>query len=708
MDLKSRIIASVCVFSAFVFAVLAAAAPVYRHTVKKEETKASDYDGNSEVIVGSDGFLFRAYGEDSDEYGDFTGRNFYTSEELENTVSALRDTENMLGSANCRSLFVFIPSKMSVYADKLPENVRSKKAASNKFTQITEAARGEGLDVLDLTGEFSRIKNENLLFHTCSDSLNDVGGFYLYNAVCEKLNGSFGLNMKKAKIGEYNVKYSLENNHPLTREYRNETGVTVSNKTYTFEEKKAAYVVSQTVSGSATSTRVPEENKTDGCDYPNICLFDTGAAGSCGKFFSSSASLCVYSPKITPDGAVISAAKPDIAVFLIYESELYRLPAKESPADVDKEKTSVPSIKASAFSDFDEFVIFGSCEKNCTVTVYGGAEIRSAYSYDGDFCIEVPVSDIVTGLTVCAKADGKAESDKAEVTARYSGEGYKNVVVGLDGHLHYEETLPDYLGTNRLSQSEIDGYVGYMKAKAERIHAVSPDTEIIYVIAPNHLTVYPETAPERLAKERAGGESKLDQLLAAFENIDYVKFIDLKTPLLEAKKTAPFRLYNKTDTHWNELGAYYAYSEIMKYVSEKFPAAAPDPLGAFNVYTADADGGDLANFLGVDLSAVKEHGVYVRAKNGLQSGIVKDHSMNFANAWFSDMHEFRIGKEGLPSMIMYRDSFSTNLMSFLAEKFSYSRFAPMWEYPEELDLYEEIKPDYIIYEFVERNLGGLR
>ena len=81
--------------------------------------------------------------------------------------------------------------------------------------------------------------------------------------------------------------------------------------------------------------------------------------------------------------------------------------------------------------------------------------------------------------------------------------------------------------------------------------------------------------------------------------------------------------------------------------------------------------------------------------------------MNFANAWFSNMHEFYIEEEGLPTMIMYRDSFSTNLMSFLAEKFSYSRFHTMWEYPEELELYEQIKPDYIIIEYVERGLGAL-
>ncbi len=704
MDLRYKITAAVCLFCAFVFAVLAAAAPVY---TKNSGKTPADYDGVSEIIVGSEGFLFRAKSDKTDEYGDFTGKTFYTQTALENTVEAMSNAADRLKLENCECLFVFIPSKMSVYENKLPDNVKSKKAETGKFSSLVRAVGAKGLISLDLTAEFSKLKDENLLFHTCADRLNDVGGFYLYNAVCDKLNAVFSLDMKKAELGDYEVAYSEDNSYPLTREYRNETGITVSNKTYTFEEKQISYEDAEFGFDSTSATRLPEASRTGGHGYPSLLVLDTGAAEASRKFFSSACSLCVYTTRTEADEAVIRAAKPDAAVFLIYESELYRLPAQQKSAGGDKEKTAEPVIKASAFSDADKYVIFGSCEKNCTVTVYGGDGVCSAYSEDGDFCIEVTVSDLRTELTVCAEGDGKAESGAVTVTAVYDGSGYKQVVVGLDGHLHYAETLPDYLGTNRMSQDTVDGYLGYMKAKAERIHAVSPDTEIIYVVAPNHLTVYPETAPGYLLNERVSEESKLDQLLAAFSDTDYVRFIDLKTPLLQAKKTAPYRLYNKTDTHWNELGAYYAYAQIMNHISKRFPAAAPDPLDAFDVYTLDADGGDMVNFLGIDLNSVKEHGVYVRAKKGLQSGIVKDHSMNFANAWFSDMHEFRIDKEGLPTMIMYRDSFSTNLMSFLAEKFSYSRFSTMWEYSEELELYEEIKPDYIIYEFVERNLVGL-
>ena len=695
MNVKVRQTVLFLVIAAFVFGAFSACV--------QPGGKAPDYDGTSQVIVGSDGFLFRAYGDKTDEYGDYTGKTYYTPEQLENTAAALCEIKNGLEEEGCRSLFVFIPSKMAVYSDKLPDNVKAKKATARRFGALAAAANDGGLDTLDMTETFSACKDENQLFHTCADELNDIGGFYLYNAVCDKL----GENMKKAVLEEYTVTYSEDTAYPLTREYRNETGKTVPNKTYTCEAKNKNYTEAELVFENTVSMKITEDKTISGYAYPRICVFDTGAASACLQFFSSSSSLCVYRTGINADSAVIKAAEPQIAVFLIYESELYKLPVKEKELSGSTGQSAQPVIKDAAFSDRDKYVIFGSCEKNSTVTVYGGAEICSVYSEDGDFCIEIPVAGKTSELSVYAKTDGKTESEKTALTAVSDGGGYKNVVIGLDGHLHYEETVPDYLGTNLYSDAELDGYIGYMKAKAERIHEVSPDTQIIYVIAPNHLTIYPETAPGWLAERKVSDGSRLTQLLAAFQNIEYVKFIDLQSALKEAKKNAPYRIYNKTDTHWNELGAYYAYVEIMKYISKKFPAAAPDSLDKFDVYTKDAAGGDMANFLGVNLNAVTEHGVYVRAKDGLKSGIVKDHSMNFANAWFSDMHEFYIEEEGLPTMIMYRDSFSTNLMSFLAEKFSYSRFHTMWEYPEELELYEQIKPDYIIIEYVERGLGAL-
>lgn len=700
---KSRIAGLICIFIAVVLVVLAFALPVY-----KSSPKIDDYNGKDAVIAGSGGFLFSAYTEKTEPLSDFCGQNLFSEKELKNRVSALAGLEQLFAGKNCKSVFVFVPSKISVYRNRLPSNVTDKYSQIRRYTQLYEALSGAGSDVIDLFPFFEDIKNNEQIYHTASDGLNDIGGIRLFEQTAKHINEKYKKNIKIPEISEYELEITEDTAYPLTREYRNITGKTVPDRTLTLKEKETPYENAGYEYALTEATRTPEENRKDGFDYPAFLVFDTENSSACRKFFSASSALSVFRRGMSVDETVADRAEPEFAVFIINEDDIPSLPSHQT-VDDSGDVSAEPVIKATAYSDAEHFVVFGKAEPDSTVTVTGGAQSVSAYTKDGEFVIEIPLltDSEYSEIKVKSKTYKKSESDAAVLSARYTKmHGNKGVVIGKDGHLHYQETVADFTGGSVLPEETVAQYVGYLSAKADAIHEVSPYTKIIYVIPPNHLTIYPETAPDSLAGQKSE-ISRLTQLTDAFKDSDKVTFLDLRTPLLEAKKTAPYRLYNKTDTHWNELGAYYAYREIMNAISVDFPAAAPDPLDDFNVFTKTVEGGDMANFLNVDLSVVTEEGVYVRSKDGLKSGINKDYSMNFSNVWFSDYHEFYIGSEDLPTMIMYRDSFSTNLMSFLAEKFSHSVFNTMWEYPDEYELYKEMQPDYIIIEHVERGLNGL-
>ena len=700
---KSRIAGFICIFSAVVLAVLAFALPIY-----KSEPKNEDHSVKDAVIAGSDGFLFRASAEERDVMLDFSGGRLLSNAELDGYVSALTDISDKLSEKGCVSVFVFVPSKMSVYRDKLPSGISDLYSATRRFTQICAAMKGSGRAVVDLCACFENIKNEDQLYHTASDTLNDVGGYRLFEQTAERLNLQYNLNIMIPDFSDYELEITEDATYPLTREYRNITGETVPNRTVTLKEKNILYTDADYAYDLTKATETKAENRTDGFDYLRFMILDTGSSSSCFKYFSASSSLCVYRATPAADDAITERAKPEYAVIIINEDEIDSVPYGHQSIEINDENSAEPVIKATAYSDAEHFVIFGVSEPESTVTVTGGAEDISVYTKDGEFVIEVPIftDPEYSTVTVQSKTNGKTASKTVELTARYTKmHGNKNVVIGKEGHLHYQETIPDFTGESAYSDETVAQCVGYLSAKADAIHEVSPDTKIIYVVPPDHLTVYPETAPDSLAGKQSD-TTRLTQFIEAFKDSDKLTFLDLRTPLIEAKKTAPYRLYNKTDTHWNELGAYYAYREIMNFISTDFPAAAPDPLEEFDVFTKTVSGGDMANFLEVDLNAVTEQGVYVRAKNGLKSGINKDYSMNFENKWFSDYHEFSADDGSLPTMIMYRDSFSTNLMSFMAEKFSHSIFYTMWEYEDDLDLYKEMQPDYIIIEHVERSFGG--
>jgi len=58
-------------------------------------------------------------------------------------------------------------------------------------------------------------------------------------------------------------------------------------------------------------------------------------------------------------------------------------------------------------------------------------------------------------------------------------------------------------------------------------------------------------------------------------------------------------------------------------------------------------------------------------------------------------------------MMMYRDSFSSNLIDFLADSFSRSTFTEMWNFTVNLEEVADLKPDYVIIEVVERNIDNI-
>ena len=90
--------------------------------------------------------------------------------------------------------------------------------------------------------------------------------------------------------------------------------------------------------------------------------------------------------------------------------------------------------------------------------------------------------------------------------------------------------------------------------------------KVLYLIAPNKHSVYSEYYPF----DRLEGITRADKIVAAISHTgaDYLFPRDL---LLEKKDSAPFRLYFKTDTHWNSLGAYYASEALCGKFEALFP-----------------------------------------------------------------------------------------------------------------------------------------
>jgi hypothetical protein len=98
-------------------------------------------------------------------------------------------------------------------------------------------------------------------------------------------------------------------------------------------------------------------------------------------------------------------------------------------------------------------------------------------------------------------------------------------------------------------------------------------------------TIYPENYSSNIY--RIGETSLYNQIEKEIKNNTSVKFIDTYDKLIEGKKD--HQVYSKRSdwTHWNQYGAYIAYTEMMKSISKDYPNINVLNLNDFNISFED-------------------------------------------------------------------------------------------------------------------------
>ena len=213
-------------------------------------------------------------------------------------------------------------------------------------------------------------------------------------------------------------------------------------------------------------------------------------------------------------------------------------------------------------------------------------------------------------------------------------------------------------------------------------------------VAPSKLSVY----PEYYYTDKLEGQSKFEDLKCFLATNNW-ELIDLKSKILQHKDS--MRLYHKTDTHWNDDGAYLGYLELMKKLKVKFPDIVPVKLSDFERAEIDSVGMDLSFMLG--LNNIENRVVY--KKKNFQ--LVKLKSRYEVPSGFSHEdweYEIRYKNEnGLPYKVMViRDSFSRAWLKYLSETFE--EVVLIWDWKLRKEMIENERPDILIQEIIERDI----
>jgi len=270
---------------------------------------------------------------------------------------------------------------------------------------------------------------------------------------------------------------------------------------------------------------------------------------------------------------------------------------------------------------------------------------------------------------------------------------YNSVVIGRDGWLFLtgDGSLMDFQNTNPLNKKKL--------AKLQRnLHQLNMQLRqkgitLLVVIPPNKSTVYSQFMPEQIPV--IGQKSSLDQFVEYMKLNGDAFVLDLRQTLLDASGSR--EVYYKTDTHWNDVGAYYGYAAIMQTLAVDYPELVPHPLSDFE-YTHVADSvHELPLLMG--LSSYKEANFDLFPNFEVQ---LKAEEISLPDGRY--IRTVTNTDQQLPKLLVFGDSFYGPLAHFIEPHFSRVKTIPftyksgVWS----LDWIAQENPDIVIIEIVER------
>lgn len=268
--------------------------------------------------------------------------------------------------------------------------------------------------------------------------------------------------------------------------------------------------------------------------------------------------------------------------------------------------------------------------------------------------------------------------------------GNNKVLIDQDGWLFYanDNSLKNFANLTTFSDTELKNIAKYLadidnwcKQHGKQFYVfIMPDKNKIYG---EHITLVNKVKPDN--------NNRTTQLLNYLNNETKVKTIYPREALLAHKDTQ--LLYYKNDTHWNSLGAYIAYQDIMKKI--KIPTQIQ-----IKTQPEQRPYGDLTNMT---------HGV--PSDNTVYDNIIPLNNATCSNETMDThnaIHCKNLHYKDNRKMFALRDSYMNAFGPFLNNTFKTTDY--VWRYDirkSDLDFIIDNHIDIVVLELVERSTQAL-
>ena len=279
-------------------------------------------------------------------------------------------------------------------------------------------------------------------------------------------------------------------------------------------------------------------------------------------------------------------------------------------------------------------------------------------------------------------------------------DGQYLILIGQEGHHYFADVngslIPKFQGKSFLSDGQLSGMSGGLN----RIKAYLDERNIplIVMFCTDKETIYPEYYPRTI--KRGPEPVQLTIITEYVQNHTDIDLFNIMECLVVAKESYP--VFDKAGdaagilSHYNEIGAFFAYQELMKHINAYLPEIKAFTIDDVNITYRDR--GIYPNIPDVHL---KQDIEYSRLETDVFDNVNLNHP--------SQGIVFENNDSSLPTILFMRDSYTGTgnyLSRYIPQQFGKTVLIH-WNNMAYLDEYIELfKPDIVVFESAERALPG--
>jgi len=274
------------------------------------------------------------------------------------------------------------------------------------------------------------------------------------------------------------------------------------------------------------------------------------------------------------------------------------------------------------------------------------------------------------------------------------------VLIGKEGWLYLANNEQNvYTGSLLFSELELKKSVEEIEFRRKKCLELGSEYRI--VIIPSKYSIYPEYLPSGIGK--CTGPNAVDQLLSELKAHSKVPVLDLRSGLRNCKPFGP--LFPKGDNHWNGLGVFCAYRELVSWLAIDYPIPAPLKFNEVSIYDTLMYGGNISRMIGMG-DVWREQYRKVTPLRPLPQK--SDTLMGYpCPTGFGYCNEYEVERRNtdttLPTLFVIRDSFTNPLFrDLLSAHFGRTTYIwDKWEHRLNLDLVRKEKPKIVLCMVIE-------